>query len=152
MFTKKQILKLTGLTASKLNYLLSNNFFPHIEIKKGLTTYFDFEDLLELKIISKLRKTISFQELKKLKKILFELGESNNLRDKTIISCETHLYLIQKGQLEDWITTQLTGKNAGQIVIRQIIFTNDILDDLQNLGKENDIDLSEYMRTDRNAA
>ncbi len=137
-FTRQDAIALSGLTRSKLQLLINRDFVVPEKDGVGKTSksFYSWEQILELRTIFKLRKNASFQKLQEAKKSLRELGLEECLSchaDKYILAFNNQIYLKDAQE----IITILAGKNKGQIVMAILI--QDILNDIENLAKSNNI-------------
>lgn len=132
MFSRSEAIALTGLTAGQLNYLDSVGIVcpekPHIR-----KCSFSWEQILELRVISKLRKTISLQKIRDAKKFLEDIDfTENNLFNNKIVASDKEIYLVS--DKEDFLVT-ISGKFKGQMAIKSVIFCDEIIKELYDIGK-----------------
>lgn len=128
-FNRKQITKLTGLTATQLRDLngrgqLSSDYFIVAN-----DCYYSYEKLLTLKLMATIRKNgkhRAFSHVHNAEKFLKEYVKNTNITDKRVVLIGNELYFY------DYFTNNLisiSGKNKGNITIKGIF-------DLSQLEKE----------------
>ena len=139
MFSTQQAMKLTGLTHRKIMYILERKLINK-ETVRGKRTYFTFSELLELKIIGKLRKNCSLQQLSKLKVYLRDIGLTDNLRDKNLLFDGNKMYLVHTKNTTNFLI-ELTSKHQGQIVSPIILGMQQLIDELEENAVKNKITL-----------
>ena len=139
MFSTKQTVKLTGLTQRQILYIVEKKLINK-ETRQGKKIVFTFSELLELKIIGKLRKKCSLQQLRKVKFFLIDIGLTSDLRDKSLILDGNEVYLVQNQKMNHFLI-QLTGKYQGQIANPIILGMEELVDELEENAVKNKIPL-----------
>ena len=145
-FTRKEIMQLSGVSSMKLFFLEKHGFIKPEKRgnRKPQQSFYTWDDLLELKLISKLRQDASLQQLRIAKDYLIKIGESNKLSDEVVIAANNKIYLIKNIPSEiGKLVIQLSGTNKGQVIIDAILKISDLVDELWDAAeKENIIDFA----------
>jgi DNA-binding transcriptional MerR regulator len=143
MFTRQEAIKLSGLNSAKLSYLDSTGIVvpQKLGLKRHPTCLYSWEQLIELRTIKKLREDASLQKLRQAKEYLRDIGDTDSLASKTLISANNRIYLIknQPGEIEK-LVIELSGKNKGQVIIHSIMQIASVIDDLWQAAKSENIE------------
>lgn len=141
MFERSDILKLTGLTYNQLRYLIEKGFID-VDIENGKSTHFDFEDLLVIKFIAKIRKICSMQELSLLKDEFQKCRMAFHdyfLNDMMLFIIGKEFYFVERDKLKPFIESY-----ANQMMgctIRLIMPIQDLINELLESAYENNMNL-----------
>jgi DNA-binding transcriptional MerR regulator len=125
-FTRQDILKICNITIKQLCYLEEKNLID--AVKKAHLKLYTWHQLIEIKIISKLRENISLQKVRNAKEYLSILGETTDFRDKILIASFEQIYFIKYDDKAK-IITQITGKGKGETVLF-LLDMNEFLNDI----------------------
>lgn len=133
-FTRQEALSLTGMTSGKLGYLDQTGLVVPTKVgnpKRPMVVY-SVGQIIDLKVIGRLREKLSLQEIRKVLDFLKSRNYEKTLFDCNLIFVESELYLI-----EDWKdfgtrVLKASGKNKGQVVIHEVGKIGEVLTDLRN--------------------
>jgi DNA-binding transcriptional MerR regulator len=143
MFTRQDAIKLSGLTRTQIGYLedigIITPIKPHIR-----SCLYSWGQILELRIIAKIRETLSLQQIRQAKQYLQDIDFNSDLRSSKIVVGNTALYLLQEN--EDALLT-ISGKHLGQFALTQIILCNDVIEDLMKNRSNNIVDFEKKLES-----
>lgn len=124
MFTRNEILKLTGLTLQQLRRLYDNDNGLVKPVKTDPSNpkspvVFSWNTLLEIRAISDLRSLgISLQKLRKAKNYLLDASPDANLSQHAFVLLGNELLIIKNDDpSRSRLLVQVTGRNVGQTCI-----------------------------------
>lgn len=131
-FTRQETIALTGISSSRLSYLDRTNLVTPRKFgnPKRPKVVYGWKQILEIKTIERLRENLSLQEIRKVLSFLKERDYKTKFFKHNLVFVNSQLYL-----LEDWHNFGLTvleasGKNKGQVVIREVGAVGDIISEL----------------------
>jgi len=125
-FRRNDVVKLTGLSLSKIdNYSKTKLITP---IKKGGKVFFTYNQVLELKIISKLNKVVSLQEIRKVIAFLEEINCKQSISSLNLTFTVNNVFY--KPVNCDYCMN-LTGKNKGEFNINVLDISKEIEDGIK---------------------
>lgn len=128
MFSKNECITLTGLTAKQIDSLRSHKIVLG-QTFNGNKCIFSWSELVEMKVISKLREQVSLQKIRQAKEYLKKIDFTDDcLRNKRLVCLSKDIILID--EKEDIFLT-VTGKYQGQLVL-SVVFCDEILKELRN--------------------
>jgi DNA-binding transcriptional MerR regulator len=121
-FTRKETLSLTGVSSGKLSYwdeteLVKPEKFGN---PKKPTVIYSWEQILQLKVIERLREKLSLQETRKIIEFLRKRNYKPSLFTSNLVFVDSQLYLIEDWEKFGLLVLEASGKNKGQIVIHDI--------------------------------
>ncbi|HEY9297508.1 MAG TPA: hypothetical protein VIQ31_14275, partial [Phormidium sp.] len=101
------------------------------------TCLYSWEQLVELRIIYRLRQDASLQQLRQAKEYLKEIGDTESLASKTVVALNNKIYLVSNrpGEIEK-LVVDISGKNQGQIIIHSLLKVSEIVSELWDVAKE----------------
>ena len=141
VFNREQVMMLTGVTSNQLSHWQKLGIIsPYREERKGNTRsacFYTFDQLIKLKVISKLRKKISFQKIREANYNLDLFLETKNLRDKLVVVFSDEIQIIKKEELRK-LTLNLPGKELEHKPIYGILAMEDIYLEMVEMGKKED--------------
>ena len=133
MFTRQEVLALSGLSSGKLSYLDRIEFVTPMKTgSKGRPIcLYTWEQLLELRIINHLRQDASLQQLRQAKEYLKNVGDTESLASKTLVAVNNKIYLISNrfGEIEK-LFVEISGKNQGQVVIHSLLKVSEVVKEI----------------------
>jgi DNA-binding transcriptional MerR regulator len=140
-FTRKETLNMTGISSGRLSYLDRTGLI--VPEKHGNpkhpTVIYDCKQILEIKIISRLRERLSLQEIRKVLDFLKERNYEPSLFKCNLVFIGSQLYLIENWAEFGHIVLEASGKNKGQIVINQVGTIGEMLSELRKEAAENHV-------------
>jgi len=142
MFTRQEVIKLSGLTATRLSYLDRIDMVKPLKTNstKKPTCLYTWEQLLELRCIFKLRENASLIQLRQAKAYLENCFGSDDLAEKQLISVNNVIYLKQDTSDElRHLLIEISGKNQGQITSLIFFSLNNILVELWEESRHHNI-------------
>lgn len=135
-FTRQEVIAMTGAKASNLSYLDSTELV--VPNKQGNpkrpTVIYSVEQVLQIKIIQRLREKLSLQEIRKILKFLEDRKYKPSLFECNLVLIEDQLYLIEdieKFGAQILQVLKASGKDKGQVVIHEIGPLGDVIADLR---------------------
>ena len=133
-FTRQETISLTGMKSGKLSYLDETQLvIPHkIGNFRRPKVFYSGEQVLQLKIIQRLREKLSLQEIRKVIKFLKEREYQPTLFECNLVLLGEQLYLIEDWQEFGMMILEASGSNKGQVVIHQIGKIGDVVSTLNN--------------------
>lgn len=142
MFTRQEALKLSGLSSGKLSYLDSTGLVSPQKLgnsKKPVCLY-SWEQLIELRIIHHLRQDASLQQLRQAKEYLKKIGDTESLATKTLVAMNNRIFLLanRPGEIEK-LVVEISGKSTGQIVINSLLRVSDVVNELWDMARQDNI-------------
>jgi DNA-binding transcriptional MerR regulator len=132
-FTRQEALSLTGITSGKLSYLdVTGLVVPGKtgNIKRPVVIY-SVGQIIDLKVIGRLREKLSLQEIRKVLDFLKERNYEHSLFTCNLIFVDSELYLIEDWEEFGTKVLKASGRNKGQVIIHQIGRIGEILTDLR---------------------
>jgi len=132
-FTRQETISLTGMKSGKLSYLDETQLVTPQKIgnPKRPKVFYSGEQVLQLKIIQRLREKLSLQEIRKVIKFLKEREYKPTLFECNLVLVGEQLYLIENWQEFGMMILEASGKNKGQVVIHQIGKIGDVVSTLK---------------------
>ena len=131
-FTRQETISLTGITSSRLSYLDRTNLITPQKFgnRKHPKVIYTWKQVLEIKTIERLREKLSLQEIRKVLSFLRERDYKTTFFEHNLVFVNSQLYLVE--DLENFGLTVLeaSGKNKGQVVIREVGAVGDIIAEL----------------------
>jgi DNA-binding transcriptional MerR regulator len=140
-FTRQETIAITGVKSGRLSYLDKTGLVvpeKHGNPKHPKVIY-DWEKILQIKIIERLREKLSLQEIRKVLEFLRARGYNQSLFSCKLVFIGKQLYLI-----EDWeefgnLVLEASGANKGQIVIHEIGSIGEVLSELRQEAKKHHV-------------
>ena len=131
-FTRQETIALTGISSSRLSYLDRTNLINPQKFgnRKRPKVVYSWKQVLELKTIERLSENLSLQEIRKVLSFLRERDYKTTFFKHSLVFVNSQLYLVE--DLENFGLTVLeaSGKNKGQVVIREVGAVGDIITEL----------------------
>jgi DNA-binding transcriptional MerR regulator len=132
-FTRQEIIAMTGINAGKLSYFDSTGLI--VPEKRGNpkrpTVIYSVEQVIQLKIIQRLREKLSLQEIRKALDFLKSKNYKPSLFECNLVLIGDNLFLVEdKGEFGDQVL-QASGQNMGQIMVQEIGPIGDVINELR---------------------
>lgn len=132
-FTRKEVMNLTGVTSGKLSYWDKTKLVSPSKAgnpKKPLVIY-EWKHIIQLQLIMRLQEKLSLQEIRKVLNFLEEKDYNQSLFECRLFFVDAELYLVES--LEDFgdFLIKASGKNKGQLILRELEPFKNILADLK---------------------
>ena len=131
-FTRKEVMALTGLKSGRLSYFDQTELVQPEKIggSKHPVVLYSWEQLLELRVIAKLRDRLSLQQIRQVIKFLRDSGYEDGLYNKPLLFINSSLCLqTDKDELGRRLAMEVLGSHSGQLVF-------DWIDPLGKLDEE----------------
>lgn len=131
-FTRQETIALTGVDSGRLSYLDRTKLV--VPLKFGNPRHpkvvYSWQQVLELKIIERLREKLSLQEIRKVLKFLQERDYEPSFFVNNLVLVNKKLYLIEDPRDFGLTVLEASGKNRGQVVIHEVGAIGNIIDEL----------------------
>jgi DNA-binding transcriptional MerR regulator len=130
-FTRQEAMKLTAVSSNKLTYWEQKGLVVPEKAGNPAHPYVMYtgEQVLQLKIIQRLRERISLQEIKQVLRFLKERGYQPSLLKGNLIFVNKVLCLVEDHDFRQ-VILEVSGKNKGQAVINYLGNVGDVVDEL----------------------
>lgn len=140
-FTRQETLRLTGLTSNKLSYLDRTDLVKPKKIgnPKHPTVIYSWEQILEIKTISRLREKISLQEIRQVINYLKQENYDFSIFKMSLLFFNSKLYWVKDEDELRKKVIELTGKYRGQFVIHSVTPIGDIITELWEEAKKHHV-------------
>lgn len=121
-FTRKETMALTGITSGKISYwdetgLVSPNKYGN---SKKPTVIYSWQQVLKLKLITRLREELSLQEIRNVVDFLEERNYSQSFFECKLFLINSELFLVENDEQLGSLIVRASGANKGQIVVREL--------------------------------
>jgi len=132
-FTRQETLSITGMTSGRLSYLDETGLVSPQKIgdSKRPKVIYSVGQVIELKVISRLRERLSLQEIRKVIEFLKRRDYKQSLFDCSLIFVDTELFLIEDWKEFGMMVLKASGKNKGQIAIHEIGKIGEVISELR---------------------
>lgn len=140
-FTRQEALSITGISSGRLSYLDKTELISPLRIgnPKRSKVIYSVGQIIELKVISRLREKLSLQEIRKVVEFLKSRNYEQSLFDCNLIFVDDQLYLIEDWEKFGTMVLTASGKNKGQIVIHEIGKIGEVLSDLRREAERHEV-------------
>jgi DNA-binding transcriptional MerR regulator len=140
-FTRQEALSITGITSGRLGYLDETGLISPQKFgnPKRPKVIYSVEQVIELKVISRLRERLSLQEIRKVIDFLKHRNYEQSLFTCNLVFADNQLYLIEDWEEFGMMVLKASGKNKGQIVIHEIGKIGEVLSDLRNEAEKHQV-------------
>jgi len=131
-FTRKEVMALTGLKSGRLSYFDRTKLVQPEKIgdPKHPVVLYAWEQLLELRAITKLRDSLPLQQIRQIIQFLRKSGYEDGLYNKPLLFINSSLCLAtEKNELGERLAMEVLGNHSGQLVF-------DWIDPLGRLDQE----------------
>jgi DNA-binding transcriptional MerR regulator len=132
-FTRQEALSITGITSGRLGYLDKTGLVTPEKFgnpKKPQVVY-SVGQIIELKVISRLREKLSLQEIRKVVEYLKSKNYEQSLFECNLIFVDDELYLIEDWKEFGMKVLKASGRNKGQIAIHEIGKIGEVISELK---------------------
>ncbi len=140
-FTRQETIAITGVKSGRLSYLDKTGLV--VPEKSGNPKHprviYDWEKILQIKIIETLREKLSLQEIRKVIEFLKERNYNPSLFNCKLVFIDKQLYLIENWEKFGNLVLEASGANKGQIVIQEIGAIGEVLLELREEAEKNHI-------------
>lgn len=132
-FIRQEVLAMTGIKPGNLSYLDSADLVKPQKNgnPKRPTVIYSVEQVLQIKIIQRLREKLPLQEICKVLRFLQARNYQPSLFNCNLVFIEKQLYLIEDTSDFGARVLEASGKNKGQIVIHQVGSIGDVIPELR---------------------
>lgn len=140
-FTRQEALAITGITPGRLSYLDKTGLVAPEKIgeSKHPRVIYSVGQIIELKVISRLREKLSLQEIRKVLDFLKSRNYEQSLFDCKMIFVDSELYLIENWEDFGMTVLKASGKNKGQVVIHEIGKIGEVISDLRREAERHQV-------------
>nr|WP_290224026.1 MerR family transcriptional regulator [Trichocoleus desertorum] len=131
--TRQETLALTGISSGRLSYLDRTGLVVPEKIgdlKHPLVIY-TWEQVLQIKVIDRLREKLSLQEIRKVIQFLEQKNYKSSLYSANLMLIGDKLYLIENAEQFQKRVLEASGKNKGQVVIHEVGVLAEVIAELQ---------------------
>ena len=121
-FTRKEVMNLTGVTPGKLSYWDKTNVVSPVKIgnPKKPTVIYEWQNVIQLQVIMRLQEKLSLQEIRKILNFLESRNYSHSLFECKLFFVEHELYLVENSKDFAEYIVKASGKNKGQLALREV--------------------------------
>ncbi|MBW4490754.1 MAG: MerR family transcriptional regulator [Trichocoleus desertorum ATA4-8-CV12] len=140
-FTRQEALSITGITSGRLSYLDETGLVKpqRIGASKRPRVVYSVGQIIELKVISRLREKLSLQEIRTVIAFLKSRNYEQSLFNCNLIFVDAELYLIEDWESFGTMVLKASGKNKGQIVIHEIGKIGEVISDLRREAEKHQV-------------
>jgi len=140
-FTRQETVVLTGTTSNKLSYLDRIGLVQPRKYgnSKHPTVIYNWQQVIQIKIIERLRENLSLQEVRRVLAFLEEQGYSHNFQACNLVFINSQLYLIQDWQAFGMTVLEVSGKNRGQVTIHEIGAIGEVIEVLRQEAERHQV-------------
>lgn len=133
---------MTGISPGRLSYLDRTGLVvpeKYGDSKRPVVVY-TCQQILQIKIIDRLREKLSLQEVRKVIDFLQQQAYEPSLFSYNLVFINEQLYLIKNWEEFGTLVLKASGKSKGQIVIHQVGILADVLSELHREAERNVLD------------
>ena len=140
-FARKEVMQMTGAKASNLDYFASTGLVVPEKYgnPKRPSIVYSVEQVIQIKVIQRLREKLSLQEVRKILGFLAKRNYAPSLFECQLVLIDEQLYLIENEQEFGSQVLKALNENKRQIAVNWIGKIGDILSDLKNQACENKV-------------
>jgi DNA-binding transcriptional MerR regulator len=140
-FTRQEAIFLTGLNSGRLSYLDETGLVKPEKFgnPKRPKVIYSWEQILQLKIIDRLRERLSLQEIRKVIEFLKERNYKPSLFTCNLVFVGKQLYLIEDWKEFGMMVLNASGESKGQIAIYQIGEIGEVFSELQREAEKHHV-------------
>jgi DNA-binding transcriptional MerR regulator len=140
-FTRQEALSITGITSGRLSYLDETGLVTPQKFgnPKRPKVIYSAEQIIELKVISRLREKLSLQEIRKVLEFLKSRNYEQSLFSCNLIFVDNQLYLIEDWEKFGMMVLTASGKNKGQVVIHEVGKIGEVISDLRREAEKHHV-------------
>ncbi len=131
-FTRQEVIAMTGISSGRLSYLdRTGVIVPQKFGDKHPVVVYSWQQILQIKIIDRLREKLSLQEIRKIIDFLQDQDYKPSLFNCNLVFIGECLYLIEDWQEFGTRVLEASGKNKGQIVVHQVGTLAEVISELR---------------------
>lgn len=147
-FTRKEVITMTGAKPGNLSYMDRTGLVTPTKLGnlKRPTVIYEIEQVLQIKIIERLRERLSLQEIRKVLKFLQDRNYKPSLFKCNLVLIGEQAYLIEDESVFGYVVLEASGKNKGQVVIHEIGPIGDVIADLKREAEGHVLDFDKRTR------
>lgn len=121
-FTRKETMALTGITSGKISYWDETGLVSPVKYgnPKKPTVVYSWQQVLKLKLITRLREQLSLQETRSVVDFLEERSYSQSLFECKLFLINSELFLVENDEELGKLVIKASGKNRGQTMVREL--------------------------------
>lgn len=140
-FTRQETIALTGVSSSKLSYLDRTGLVVPEKIgnSKHPKVIYKWEKVLEIKMIERLRENLSLQETRRVLDFLRDKNYKSSFFAHHLVFVNSQLYFIEDAKDFGLTILEASGKNKGQVIIREVGMIGDIIAELWQEAERNKV-------------
>ncbi len=140
-FTRQETIAITGVKSGRLSYLDKTGLVVPDKLgnPKHPKVVYDWEKILQIKIIERLREKLSLQEIRKVIEFLKTRGYNPSLFSCKLVLVDKQLYLIENWEKFGNLVLEASGANKGQIVIQEIGSIGEVLSELRQEAEKQQV-------------
>ena len=140
-FARKEVMMMTGAKAGNLNYFDSTSLVVPEKYgnPKRPSVVYSVEQVIQIKVIQRLREKLSLQEVRKILGFLAERNYAPSLFECQLVLIDEQLYLIEDMKEFGLQVLKASGKQRGQVVIHEIGKIGDVLSELRHQAYESKV-------------
>ena len=132
-FTRKEVIIMTGAKPGNLSYMDRTGLVTPTKLGnlKRPTVIYEIEQVLQIKIIERLRERLSLQEILKVLKLLHNRNYKSSLFNCDLVLIGEQAYLIEDKSAFGAFLQDSLKNNQGQIVVQVLGIIGDVMADLK---------------------
>lgn len=131
-FTRQEVIAMTSISSGRLSYLDQKGVvIPQKFGNKHPVVIYSWQQVLQIKIIDKLREKLSLQEVRKIVNFLQDKEYKRSLFDCNLVFIGKCLYLIEDWQEFGTKVLEESRKNKGQVAVHKICTLAELIAELQ---------------------
>jgi DNA-binding transcriptional MerR regulator len=140
-FTRQEALSLTSISPGKLSYLDETELVKPQKFgnPKHPKVIYSWEQILQLKVIDRLREKLSLQEIRKVIEFLKERHYKPSLFTCNLVFIGTQLYLIEDWKEFGTLVLTASGENKGQVIIHEVGAIGEVVSDLKKEAEKHHV-------------
>lgn len=140
-FTRQETIALTGIGSSRLSYLDRTGLVAPRKFgnSKHPRVIYRWEQVLEIKTIERLREKLSLQEIRKVLEFLRARNHKPSIFAHSLVFVNSQLYLVEDVKDFGLTVLEASGKNKGQVVIREVGPVGDVITELYKEAEKHQV-------------
>lgn len=139
-FTRQEAIAMTGVSSGRLSYLDRTGLvMPEKFGDKHPVVVYSDQQILQIKIIDRLREKLSLQEIRKVIDFLQKQDYKPSLFKCNLVFIGEQLYLIENWEEFGTTVLKASGKNKGQVVIHQVGTLSEVITELRREAEKRNV-------------
>ena len=140
-FTRKETIALTGIKSGKLSYWDETGLVKPQKFgsEKKPTVVYSWQQILQIKLISRLREEFSLQEVRKVVNFLEERNYNVSLFDSKLFLINAELFLVEDSKNLGDLIIKASGQDKGQVMVKELEPFKTILAGLKEEAEANHV-------------